>query len=324
MKTSLMNNQRPTPKLPAPALLNHWPVVVGLSLLLLIPFFLPIPAVLRRHPLIGHLGDQVHVPFLMILTLLMYWRGPLTGRLKYAAVAAMVLGGSIELVQILVGRAALLADFALDLAGIGLAVGLVIWLGYGRKSGVGLILGIVLILSAQLYFLPGLILGSYRAKESFPLLADFEGIHDQWLWSNTYDALIEFVEIPDTPDGPGTVLRLESGPPSRWPGAQMKHFPHNWSAYRYLKFEARHLTPGREKVPLSIRLDDFQSRLDQTYISKYFRATTQWTTFTMPIAEQKVRNGDRIFNLDDMSYLVIFLSDKEDSTVVQVDNLRLE
>ncbi len=319
-----MNHQRPTPQLPAPALLNQWPVLAGMVVVLLVPFFLPIPMALRRHPLIGNLGDQVHVPFLMILTLLMYWRGPLTGRLKAAALAGMILGGSIELIQTMVGRAALLGDFALDLAGILLAVGLVIWKGHQRKIGLGIMVSVILILSTQLYFLPGLVLGSYHAKRSFPLVSDFEGSHEKWLWSDSYNARLDFVKVPDSPGGPGTVLRIESGPPSRWPGAQMKHFPHDWSQYRVLKFEARHVTPHRETVPFSLRLDDFQSRRDQSWVNSRFVATAEWKSYTMPIARRQVLYGDRILNLNDMSYLLVVLSDKKDSTAIQIDNLRLE
>ena len=319
-----MNPQRPTPKLPAPALLNQWPILLGLVALLLVPFFIPIPMVLRRHPLIGNLGDQVHVPFLMLLTLLMYWRGPLAGRLKAAALAGMILGGGIELVQILVGRAALLGDFGLDVAGIMLAVGLVIWKGYQRKIGLGIMVSIVFLLSTQLYFLPGLVMGSYHAKQSFPLVSNFEGLHEKWLWTDTYNAKLDFVKVPDSPDGPGTVLRIESGPPSRWPGAQMRHFPHDWSPYQVLKFEVRHVTPHRETVPFSIRLDDFQSRRDQTWVSSRYLATSEWTTYTMPITQRKVMHGDRILDLNDMSYLLVFMSEKKDSTAIQIDNLRLE
>jgi len=319
-----MTGQRPTPKLPAPSFLNQWPVLLGLVLLVLVPFFLPIPTSLRRHPLIGNLGDQIHVPFLMVLTLLLYWRGPLTGQIKTVALAAIVLGGAIELVQPLVGRAALLADFYLDLAGIFLAVGLILWKGHERKSGLGLMVFIVMALSTQLYYLPGLVMGSYHSKQSFPIISDFEGPHEKWLWKPTYQSLVEMKKISDSPTGQGTVLRLESGPPSRWPGARMTHFAHNWSTYKVLKFDARHITPNREIVPFSIRLDDFQSRGGNSWVSNSFKASSEWTSYQVPIVERKVMHGDRILDMTEISHLLVFLSDKKDSTIIQVDNLRLE
>ncbi len=314
-----MTRPRPTPALPAPTFLNSWPLLLATLAFLLIPFFLPIPMVLRRHPLIGNLGDQIHVPFLMILTLLFYWRGPLTGRLKWAILAGMILGGLIELVQTLVGRTALIEDFALDLAGIGLAAGLVIWKGHKMRAGLGLMVALVMVLSAQLYFLPGLILGSYHAQQNFPLISDFEGMHEKWLWKETCQARYDFVKTED-----GTVLQLESGPPSRWPGIQMRHFPHDWTGYSTLKLDVRHITPGREKVPFSVRLDDYQSRKDQTWVSNSFKATPEWTTYNVPVIDRKVLHGDRLLNLQDLSYLLVFLSDKNDSTIIEIDNIRLE
>ena len=314
-----MPGNRSHPALPAPALLNSWPILLGLMLFLLVPFFLPIPMELRRHPLIGHLGDQVHVPFLMVLTLLIYWRGPFTGKLKMAIVGGMIIGGSIEFLQLLVGRSALWGDFFLDLAGISLASGLVIWKGHKKIAGLNLMVLMVLILSAQLYFLPGLILGSFHAQKVFPLISDFEGTHEHWLWSDTFDAQVNLVES----DG-NTVLLLESGPPSRWPGAQMKHFPNDWTGYKTLKLDVRHVTPDREKVPFSVRLDDYQTRIDQAWVSDYFKATTEWKTYSLPIVDREVNQGGRILNLKDMSYVVVFLSARGDSTRLEIDNIRLE
>jgi len=314
-----MPRSRPTPALPAPALLSHWPFLLGLLVFLLLPFFLPIPMELRRHPLIGHIGDQVHVPFLMMLTLLMYWRGPFTGQLKMAVVGGMVVGGGIEFMQLLVGRSALLEDFYLDLAGICLAAGLVIWKGHKLRIGLGLMVLMVLLLSAQLHFLPGLILGSYDAQKVFPLISDFEGTHERSLWSSTYDAHLDISKTDNN-----TVLSLESGPPSRWPGAQMKHFPPDWSGYSTLKLDVRHTTAGKQKVPFTVRLDDFQSRTDQSWAADYFKATSEWTTYSIPVVDRQVHQGDRMLDIQDISCILIFLSAKQDSTSLEIDNIRLE
>jgi hypothetical protein len=316
----MMNRPRPIPALPAPAILNRVPVLVGSLMFLLVPFFLPIPMDLRRHPLIGHLGDQVHVPFLMILTLMFYWRGPLTGRLRASALAAVVLGGSIEFLQTLVGRAALFHDFWLDLAGIGLAVGLVIWKGHQRRSGLVLMVSVVAVLTAQLAFLPGLIMGSYDTQKTFPVISNFEGKYEKYLWSSTYEARLGMVAN----ESRGTVMRIESGPPSRWPGAQMRHFPPDWSTYSTLKVDVRHITAGRDTVPFSVRLDDFDARLDETWISDPFFATGEWTTYSLLFTGRQVMHGERMFNFHDVSAVLVFLSDHNDSTAIEVDNIRLE
>lgn len=319
-----MADNRPTPAWGPPSILNRWPVLLAVSLCLLVPFFLPIPMHLRRHPLIGHLGDQVHVPFLAALTLLIYWYGPLRGRLKYSALAALALGAAIEFLQLLVGRAALLQDFLLDVAGVTLAVGLVVWLGYRSRVGMAMMLGMALLLAGQLYFLPGLILGSYQSRQTFPVLTNFEGSYDHWLWQDTYEAQLDFVDIPAGEDSTNAVLRITGGPPSRWPGAQMRHFDSNWTAYQTLKIDVRNVTKGRAKVPFTVRLDDFRSRLDQAYVSNYFRATDQWQTFSVPLVDRQVRHGERLLEIDDLSYVLIVLGAPADSTAIEIDNIRLE
>ncbi|MBM4131159.1 hypothetical protein FJ250_09035, partial [bacterium] len=112
--------ERHVPALPMPRLLRRrwlWFLVMALATL---PFFVTVPLALRRHPAIAPLGDQFHVVLMAAVTILMYWRGPLRGRLWYATLAAVTGGALIEFVQPLFGRSALVKDFLLDLVGIGI------------------------------------------------------------------------------------------------------------------------------------------------------------------------------------------------------------
>ena len=315
-----MTTARPHPIYGPPALLKNRAVQFLLLGFLVIPFFLPIPQVLRSNPVIGMLGDQVHVPLLAGLTLLLYWFGPLRGRLGRAALAALICGGAIEFLQLLVGRSARFEDFLLDAAGVGLAVGLVRWRGLGRREGLGAMAVIILVLAGQLYFLPGLILASLRAADIFPVVSDFEGPQDRWLWSTNYGAVTEF--IPEN-DG-NTYLRITGGPPGRWPGADMTHFPPDWTEYSVLKVDVRHRSPGKETVPFTVRLDDFRSRRDHVWISDHFRATDSWQTFSVPLGNRLVSQETRQFEFDDTFKLLFFLGDREDTNTIEIDNIRLE
>ncbi len=104
----------------------------------------------------------------------------------------------------------------------------------------------------------------------------------------------------------------------------MRHFESDWTAFQTLKIDVRHVTEGREFVPISVRLDDFRSRRDQAYVSNYFKTTDQWQTISVPIVDRQVRHGERLLEADDISYLLIFLGDKSDSTSIEIDNIRLE
>lgn len=313
-------SRKPIPFGP-PRIMNDRVIQLGLFLCLLVPFFVPIPYELRRHPVISHLGDQVHVPLLAALTLALYWFGPLRGRLRAAALVAMAAGGAIEFLQILVGRSALFMDFVLDVAGVGITVGLVLWRGWHRRSGLALMLLIALALGGQLYYLPGVIMGSRHARDVFPVLADFQGLNDRWLWAGTYDANLEF----STDEASGnTTLVLTGGPPSPWPGAQMGHFPPDWTGYSTLKLNVRHRSEGKETVPFIVRVDDFRSRRDHAWIKDNFLATDTWQTFSMPLGERMVVQETRPFEFHDVYKLLVFLGDRQDSNSIEIDNIRLE
>lgn len=308
------------PALPAPAILGRWWVWALLGAAFLIPFFLPIAQELRRHPIIGALGEQLHIPLLACLTLLIYWRGPLRGRLWWAAGTAAVLGAAIEFVQELVGRTALFADWILDLIGIGLVVGLVLWRGHGLQRGKYLIFALLFLIPAQLWMLPFSILGKYEARQVFPLLADFDGRYDKWLWKDTHRSLIRWAPADSNR---GNVLRISGDETTNWPGARLVHFPEHWEDYTQLVIEARVVEAAGDSLRFGVRIDDFEGRKDNKWATKAWYATRQWQTFVMPIAERKVLHGERHLDLSDVESVLVFLLRPDDSFVLEVDNIRL-
>lgn len=310
------------PALRAPALLRRWWVWVLLGAALLIPFFLPISPGLRRHPIIGALGEQLHIPLLACLTLLLYWQGPLRGRLWLTAMAAAVLGAAIELVQQFVGRSALIDDWFLDLVGIGLVVGFVLWRGHGVRQGKWLVIALLVYIPAQLWYLPFSVMAKYEARLTFPVLADFDGKHSAWLWADTNGSAIALAQVDSTR---GQVLRITAGPPHHWPGARMVHFPADWTAHDSLVFEARFARPARgPEQRFHLRIDDFQSRRDKAWVTESFAADTRWQTYTLPIKDHKVLHGERTLDLADVELLLFFIRAPEDSCVLEIDNIRLQ
>lgn len=310
-----------TPAIAQPAILNNWLVWFLLAAAFLIPFFLPIAQSLRRHPIIGALGEQLHIPLLACITLLIYWKGPLRGRLWYAAGAGAIIGGLIEFVQILVGRSALFADWLLDLVGIGLVVGFVLWKGQANKYGKWLLLALLLYIPAQLWELPFKTLAKYEARMTFPVIADFDGDHFQWLWSDNFNAELEMAPCDSVR---GQTLKLISGPPSRWPGARMTNFPHDWSSFSELVFEVRVSEAAADSLRFGVRLDDWQGRQDKVWAQKGFYATREWQTFTFPIVDRKVLRGERLLDLNDLEAMIFFVPIPVDSFALEIDNIRLQ
>jgi len=315
------------PAIAPPALLLKWQTwAIGMALML-IPFFVPIPIVLRQNPIISPLGDELHIPLLAGITLFLYWRGPLSGRLWQTAVAAAAIGGAIEFIQIPFGRQAAFMDFVTDLVGIGLVAGWVIWRGHGQRRGLGLILVLLMFLPARLYRVPFVASAAFRAQDIFPVIADLEGPRDHWLW-NGNGAVASLVASEDTPSGSGHLLRLEAGPPTHWPSAEMRRFPHDWSNYSALLLDVRLVEGAGDTQRFSVRCDDFTGRREHNWIYTPATATRSWQTFRIPLANRPVTDGvnvgDRLFDRRDVDRVLIYLSRPQSAAVLEIDNLRLE
>ena len=317
--TATTGRQRPVPAVLPPSWLLNWRVwLVGMAILL-IPFLVPIPVGLRRHPVIGSLGDQLHTVLFCGAAFMLYWKGPLTGRLLRTSVVAVVLGIAIEFLQILVGRTPLLHDVLLDMVGVGLAVSFVQWRGYGRRLGLIALIGLLVSIPVQLHKLPYLVAGQYAVQDKFPILADFESEAELALWSGRYDAEIAPVSEPDG----NTFLRLTTGPSDRWPSLRMGLFPHDWTGYTHLVLRVRHRTAGVDTLRFAVRLDDFASRRENVWVSEGFSCTRQWQTFEIPVQDRRVNQGTRLLDLSDMDSIVIMVPRPQHDAVLDVDDVWL-
>jgi hypothetical protein len=292
--------------------------------LFLVPFFVRIPRSLNHHPIISPLGDQIHIVLFGGIALLLYWFGPLQGRIWPVALASTLLGGVVELLQLLVGRQALVKDFLLDIIGIGLVVCFIYWRGHGRQSAKVVFLLLLLTIPLQLYYLPWQISATYRARDMFPLLADFEHFGDRYLWTANQKGKMSFVEIPDSPSGPGRVFRVAGGPETDWPGGFMRRFPADWSGYTTLKMEVRLVKAPVDTFKFGVRLDDYEGIREVAWVSSPFYATRRWQTISMSITDRLLSNKKRDLNLKEMDRLIIHFARPADPVAIEVDNLRLE
>ncbi len=312
--------KRPEPALPAPALLDSWFVWLALAALVVVPFFLPIAQVLRRDPIIGSLGDHLHIPLLAAVTLLLYWKGPLRGRLMSVVVFAALGGAAIEVLQMLVGRSAEVSDWFLDLMGIGMVVGLVLWRGHGRRMGLVLLAGLLLIVPIQLRTVPLKVQAKMQAAETFPILADFENPTNRRLWVSNHAARLSTVFADSVH---GQVLRLEGGPPNRWPGSRYLGFPCDWTDFTTLTFEARVPDADADSLDFQVLVGDFKSRDEGSYLGGAFRTGPGWQTFSLPVDHRTLRRTDRLLDLDDVDVVIFFVNRPQESFQLEIDNLRL-
>ena len=324
-----MNSPRPEPALRPPRLLlSRWTGLIA-AVILIVPFFVPIPLALRRHPVISPLGDQMHVVLLAAITLMLYWRGPLTGRLLRAVLAAAFIGGAIEFIQIPFKRQANLGDFGLDLVGIGIVCGWVLWRGMRRRAGLWLVIVLLMLIPWRLREVPFVAAAAYEARSLYPVLADLEGPHDKWLWGSNWST-VTIEQVPDSPDGPGGVVRVTASASDHWPGAEMRRFPHDWSAYGVLAMDVRLVSGPADSLRIGVRLDDFVGRRETTWIANRFDIGADWTTVRIPLRDREVGGSgavdgeSRLFDLTDVDRLLVYLSRPDTATVFEIDNVRLQ
>ncbi len=315
---------RREPAIAAPGFLRRWQVWTAMMVLFLFPFFIRIPRSLNHHPVISPIGDQVHIFLFGGICLLLYWFGPLQGRLALAAAVSAVMGGAVEFLQLLVGRQALFQDFLLDLVGIGLVASFIIWKGEKRQEGKWVFLLLLVSIPASLYFLPWRISATYHCRNIFPVLANFENYGDRYLWGSNSEGKLTFPRIEDSPDGEGHVLRLAAEPGPHWPGATMRRFPEDWSGYSSLKLDVRLVDAPTDTVMFGLRLDDYDGVRELVWTVQTFPATLQWQTITMPIGDRQLWNSDRNLNVGEMDRLIIYFSKPQESRTIEIDNLRLE
>lgn len=307
-----------------PRFLSRWYTWAMAAAVLLMPFFVTIPTGLRKHPVIGPLGDQIHIPLLGATMLVIYWKGPLRGRLWGSAIAAAVVGALIEFFQAFAGRAPLLHDWYMDLVGIGIVAGFVLWRGRGAKSGFILMAALLLFIPWNLRGLPA----DVRAREivirSFPVLDGFENPHTRVLWGETNEADVTFTSIPDGPHGPTSVLQITGEPPKTWPGSDMFHFPFDWSGYSRLMVRARHTGPDTLDVGFRLHVNDFIGRREGFHFTQDYRATSKWQVFPMPLAERPADHSDHVLDLSDVEQVFISMPRPLSKTTLQVDEVWLE
>ncbi len=315
------------PLVQPPRFLSHGYVWVLTLAVLLVPFFVTIPLKLRKHPVIGPLGDQLHIPLLGAFMLLVYWKGPLRGRLWRSAVAAAVCGALIEVVQSQVGRAALVNDWFLDLVGIGIVVGFVLWRGLGQRRGLALMMALLLTVPWNMRRVPAVIHAQEIAKARFPLLDDFENSDTNILWDDTDAGEFGFGCVEGAPGdttGTNSVLTITGSPPRTWPGARMVHFPYDWRAYSRVLVRARCVGLDSLQVPFALRVDDSAGRDEDARFVQPFLATTQWRVFAMTLTDRMADNCDHVIELKDMETVYIYLVRPTREMILEVDRVWVE
>jgi len=297
---------------------RRWLLILAL-LAFLVPFLVPVPRSLEAHPVWGGLGTIVHIALPLAATLLLTRIGPVAGRIWLAGLAVLLLGGGIELAQQVVGRTPRWTDLGQDALGIGLAVAWHLW--SQRRRPIALVALIVLTAAAldPVVHIFVAAHATWRARQRFPVIADFETGDQRRLWSiDDGDETI----VPDPVTG-GQVLRFADGPTDGYVGVTGRGFPGNWSGYRTLEGKIRGWIGDRRPVRVALRVDDLDSDVDAVWATWRLRATPQWRPFAVDLDSLSRLPEPRPLDLEHVHALVFFVGFPPDSVRVEIDDLVL-
>jgi VanZ family protein len=285
--------------------------------LLLILFFVPLPEDFKRYRWLSIPSDLVHVPLLGLLAWGLQARGPLRGRPVAAAVATVLVGLAIELVQSVTGRAMSLIDLALDASGAGLAV---CWARRRAWPAAALAAALALSLVAPLRHLwPewGIIAAERLATRRFPLLADFETGVEMGNWSANQNGRLRRVSRAEG----GHALSITGAPPEIYPGANFNGFPRDWTGHRRLEWDAR--VVSADSARFIVRLDDFAARRDGAWLGARFTAGRAWRHYVWEPTARLSHKPSRPQRRDDMDGLTFYITRPAAPVTLEIDNLQL-
>ena len=162
----------------------------------------------------------------------------------------------------------------------------------------------------------------YLARREFPVLADFECPNQLTRWSPIRASVSISEEIKRTG---GASLRVNlTG--ARYSGAELKYFPKDWRAYKYLSLSL--YNASSEPLRIAIRVHDeehvkkkspkFHDRFNATFILK-----PGWNDIKISIADILNAPKGRKMNLAKIMNVSFFVARLPERRTVYVDDVKL-
>lgn len=234
-----------------------------------------------------------------------------------------LVGGSIELLQDIVGRQASLQDVMLDVTGGIIAV--LLFSGHIRQSTswlkvISTLLSVLLVLFAARSFVVSF-WDEYKAREEFPLLADFENEREIQRWSS-----IEKMEITDELARYG-LKSLKLGLTRRlYSGLELNYFPPDWSGFNFISMHV--YNPESTVVSLTVSIfDDKHHANKYAYSDRYtnrFQLFHGWNEVKVSLSEVKQAPRTRLMNMHSVRGLRLFVVRPQKIQHLYIDAIRLE
>jgi VanZ family protein len=237
----------------------------------------------------------------------------------------LILGSSIELLQSKIGRSMDLHDLYRDILGSLLAL---TFLFYQRNKKNGsnqkylslLLLSFVLIALDQKQLVQAIHV-NLQARNSFPILGDFESSNELKQWSGKGLSLSSKHVLTGL-----FSMEVELSATTKYSGFTLKHMPKNWEGYSYLLINI--YNPDESSLKIKAKITDYEhdlnaQRFNNRYNNNYTLLAGQWNTIKIKLEDIKNSPKNRKLNLTEMSQLGLFTSSLKENKIIYLDAITL-
>jgi VanZ family protein len=173
---------------------------------------------------------------------------------------------------------------------------------------------------AQLYPLIIALADEHLARQSFPILSDFQTPFQIQRWSEGDN--ISITAVPNTPGNLALKIDLTT---RRYSGTSLKYFPKNWEGYHF--FQVRIFNPSAEQISLTCRIHDkkhassnsgYHDRYNKTY-----KITQGWNTIAIDLQKVRLAPKSRQMDLKQIYGIGIFATQLPHTRTIYIDDLKL-
>ncbi len=253
----------------------------------------------------------------------LFHRKPWTWKTSSVLALSFVLGLSVEVVQLRIGRTFAWTDLANDMVGACIGLALVAGLRFRGRHALAVSL-YVLALCLTLYELRPLasaVVDDYLERKDFPVLAGFETPFELSRWkTNSTKVSLDHA-----------VVRSGSGAmkidflPAKYPGVTLIDFPSNWQHYKHLRFSL--YNPGSQPLYVVCKIYDAQHQANgyeyNDRFNKQLSIKPGWNDIAVPLEEVMSSPRTRSMDMTHIQSLAFFMIDLRVPTLLFLDGLRL-
>ena len=272
---------------------------------------------------LGHLAAFALFAYMLVTRSKRLSRSPFLTQLIVALGILALVGLSIELLQLCVGRTFSWLDLSKDL--VGTAIGIVFCAPERKKLPQKFHLGLKLICIGlvlwEAFPFGRDFLDETIARRQFPLLSGLETPFERGRWSGGAQY---FVDRSVHHQGRAS-LRVVLGT-EEYSGVALDYFPRDWRGYAFLSFDI--LNPGSEPIDLTCRVNDTVHQLRGNHYEDRFNRTYRfnpgWQTVRISLEEIRKTPRERSMNMEAIDNFAIFAIRLPRPRTIYIDNVRLD